>query len=42
MTLPYDSEAKRALPCNITGIASRFGNDWQIMIRKPSDIEIEN
>ena len=38
--LPYDNEAKRALPCNIVGIASRFGNDWQIMIRKPADIEI--
>lgn len=27
-------------PCNIIGIASRFGNDWQIMIRKTSDIEV--
>ena len=38
--LPYDTEAKKALPCNIVGIASRFGSDWQIMIRKPADIQV--
>lgn len=27
-------------PCNITGIAMRFGNDWQIMMRKTSDLEV--
>ena len=38
--LPYDTVAKKAMPCNIIGIASRFGNDWQIMIRKPADIQV--
>lgn len=40
MTLPYDTKAKRALPCNITGIATRYNTTWQILIRKTSDIEI--
>jgi hypothetical protein len=39
--LPYDTIAKRAVKCNITGIAARFGNDWQILIRKPADIHCE-
>jgi len=38
--LPYDTITKKAQPCNIIGIASRFSNDWQILIRKPSDIEV--
>lgn len=40
MLLPYDSEANRALPCNITGIATRYNTTWQILIRKTSDIEL--
>lgn len=40
MALPYNEATKSPAKCNITGIASRFGNDWQIMIRKPSDIEV--
>ena len=26
--------------CNITGIATRYNDTWQILIRKESDIEI--
>lgn len=39
MPLPYDTVSKKPIPCNITGIASRFNSDWQILIRKTSDIE---
>jgi len=38
--LPYDEVNKRALPVNITGIATRYGSTWQILIRKESDVEI--
>jgi hypothetical protein len=38
--LPYDEVNKRALKCNITGIATRYNNTWQIQIRKESDIEV--
>ena len=33
MTIPSDS-------CYITGIATRFGTDWQIMMRKTSDLKL--
>ena len=38
--LPYDDVNKRPLKCNLTGIATRFNNTWQLLIRKESDIEI--
>ena len=40
MKLPYDTVAHKAVPCNLTGILSRFANDWQLLIRKTSDIEV--
>lgn len=41
MTLPYDSEAKEKLKCDITGIATRYNSTWQILIRKTSDIVVK-
>lgn len=41
MVMPYDKMNKRAIPCTITGIANRYRDDWQILIRKSSDIVIE-
>ncbi len=38
--LPFDEVNKRPLKCNITGIATRYNNTWQILIRKESDIDI--
>jgi hypothetical protein len=38
--LPYDDVNKRPKRCNITGIATRYNNTWQILIRKESDIEV--
>lgn len=38
--LPYDQVNKKPLKCNITGIATRYNNVWQLLIRKESDIEI--
>lgn len=38
--LPYDVETKKARKCNLTGIATRYKDTWQILIRKTSDIEI--
>lgn len=38
MILPYDTENKQKISCNIYGIATRFNNDWQISIRKTNDI----
>ena len=38
--LPYDEVNKRPLKCNLTGIATRFNNVWQLLIRKESDIEV--
>ena len=38
--LPYDEVNKRPLKCNITGIATRYNNTWQLLIRKESDIEV--
>lgn len=40
MKLPYDEVNKRPRKCNITGIATRYNNTWQILIRKESDIEV--
>jgi len=40
MKLPYDEVNKKPLRCNLTGIATRFNNVWQLMIRKESDIEV--
>ncbi len=40
--LPYDEVNKRPRVVNITGIATRYSNTWQILIRKESDIEIVN
>ncbi len=40
MKLPYDEVNKRPKKCNITGIATRYNNTWQILIRKESDIEV--
>jgi hypothetical protein len=38
--LPYDQETKKARKCNLTVIATRYKDTWQILIRKTSDIEI--
>lgn len=38
--LPYDDMNKKPRVVNITGIATRYSNTWQILIRKESDIEI--
>lgn len=38
--LPYDEVNKKPQTVNITGIATRYNNTWQILIRKESDIEI--
>jgi len=40
MKLPYDEVNKRPKTCNITGIATRYNDTWQILIRKESDIEV--
>lgn len=40
MKLPMDEATKQPLKCNITGIATRYNDVWQILIRKESDIEI--
>ena len=40
MKLPYDTVTRQPLPCNITGIATRYNATWQILIRNTSDIEI--
>ena len=40
MKLPYDEVNKRPKMCNITGIATRYNDTWQILIRKESDIEV--
>jgi len=36
--LPYDDVNKMPQTVNITGIATRYGNIWQILIRKENDI----
>lgn len=41
MVLPYDSETKKKLKCDITGIATRYNSTWQILIRKTSDIVVK-
>ncbi len=40
MKLPYDEVNKRPLKCDITGIATRYNDTWQILIRKESDIKV--
>lgn len=40
MVMPYDTISKKPIPCDIVGIAGRFNNDWQILIRKTSDISL--
>ena len=40
MKLPYDEVNKKPLKCNLTGIATRYNNTWQILIRKESDIQV--
>jgi len=38
--LPYDEVNKKPRVVNITGVATRYNNTWQILIRKESDIQI--
>lgn len=42
--LPYDASAKKAIPCDIVGVASRYTTNssttWQISIRKAADIKV--
>ena len=38
--LPIDEETMTPKKCNITGIATRYNDIWQILIRKESDIEV--
>lgn len=41
-TSTYADFAKKIMPtkpCNLTGIATRYNSDWQILIRKTSDIQ---
>jgi len=38
--LPYDEVNKKPRVVNITGIATRYRDTWQVLIRKESDIEI--
>ncbi len=40
MILPYDATAKKKLSADITGIATRYNSTWQILIRKTSDIKV--
>ncbi len=40
MKIPYDYENMKPVKCNITGIATRYSNTWQILIRKESDIQV--
>lgn len=40
MVMPYDTINKKPIPCDIVGIAGRFNNDWQILIRKTSGISL--
>ena len=40
MKLPYDEVNKKPRKCNITGVATRFNDVWQILIRKESDIQL--
>ena len=44
-TSSYADFAKMTIPtgtCDITGIATRFSSDWQIMMRKTSDLVVKN
>jgi len=40
LKLPYDNVNKKPKKCNLTGIATRFNDTWQLLIRRESDIEI--
>ncbi|MBQ6653640.1 MAG: hypothetical protein IJM81_09685 [Prevotella sp.] len=40
MVMPFDLSTGQKKACNIVGIASRYSNTWQIMIRKTSDITV--
>jgi len=40
--LPYDEVNKKPLTVNITGIATRYRDTWQVLIRKESDIVPSN
>ena len=40
MKLPYDEVNKKPLMCDIVGIATRFNDTWQILIRKEDDIRV--
>lgn len=42
MVLPYDSVNHKAATVDVTGIATRYNNTWQILIRKTSDIKVVN
>jgi hypothetical protein len=37
--MPYDTVAHKAKACDVVGIATRYNDDWQIIIRKQSDIK---
>ena len=38
--LPYDDVNKKPRVVNITGIATRYNDTWQILIRKESDVVV--
>ena len=40
--LPYDEVNKRPLAVDITGIATRYRDTWQVLIRKESDVVPSN
>ena len=40
MKLPYDTVKKEKVACDIIGVASKYNDTWQIMIRKTSDIAV--
>ncbi len=40
MVLPYDTVNHKPQAVDITGIATRYNNTWQILIRKTSDIKV--
>ena len=40
MPLPYNEATMKPKKCNLTGIATRYKDTWQILIRKSSDIEV--
>ncbi len=40
LPLPYDTVGHKAQKVDITGIATRYNNTWQILIRKTADIKV--